>query len=258
MSCRRCAANPSRMGRHTYLSDDRPDVGVRVEGSPPPTPLRRWDGGRPISAFRNQTLTLKRIAGSVPDTLFYRVPDTEYWFLLLVLTARRYLLRVLISLRRALGVAALALAMLPHDAHAHIRLKRTDPGGNAILSATPLDLRFWFTEQLELPVTKVSIVDADGKSIPLGNPFYIYNTQQSLRLPLLATLGEGPGQVSWKTVSLDGHPAQGTFSFRMLAANEAIDPEFAAAASAAAHDSVVAAQRTASFEQPQDVLNTRC
>ncbi len=243
------------MGRHTYLSDDRPDVELPLQDSPPPTPpaaMGRRTADISLQKSDSETHRWVRTGYVVLQSAGYRV-----LFLLLILSTRRYLLRVLISLRRALSIAALALAMLPHDAHAHIRLKRTDPGGNAILSATPLDLRFWFTEQLELPVTKVSIVDADGKSIPLGTPFYIDNTQQSIRLQLLATLGKGTYKVSWKTVSLDGHPAQGTFSFRILAANEAIDPEFAAAASAATHDSVVAAQRAAAFERPQDVLDTR-
>src|SRR5260221_2949533 len=89
MSCRRCSANRSRMERHTYLSDDRPDVELPLQDSPPPTPpaaMGRRTADISLQKSDSETHRWVRTGYVVLQSAGYRV-----LFLLLILSTRRYL-----------------------------------------------------------------------------------------------------------------------------------------------------------------------
>ncbi len=151
-----------------------------------------------------------------------------------------------------------ASLLLPATAQAHVTLRRSDPGAGAILTATPLVLRFWFTEQVELAVTRVTLVDQAGKVFGVAEPVAMENNEQGgVQLQLYSPLNAGVYKVTWHTVALDGHAASGAFTFRILDANEVMDTAFAAAAARAQRDTALAEKRAAEAAKPVDVLAMR-
>ena len=126
--------------------------------------------------------------------------------------------------------AALLLLALPATAHAHTRLKRSDPGPKAILSSAPQNIELWFTEEIELTLSRVVLTDGRGISVPLGDVISGDEQHVSYKVPIYTELTAGNYTVNWSTVSIDGHPAKGRFVFRVLGPNEMVDSTFAAEA----------------------------
>jgi copper transport protein len=151
----------------------------------------------------------------------------------------------------------LAAALIPATAFAHVKLDRSDPGAGSILTATPLEMKFWFSETPEIAVTRFVLTDAAGKVVGLADPLPVEGNPNQLRVQLLNPLAAGVYKLTWKTVGLDGHPAQGDFSFRVLGATESVDTAFAAEANRVKQDSAAAAKSAEEAAKPADVLDRR-
>ena len=126
--------------------------------------------------------------------------------------------------------AALLLLSLPATAHAHTRLKRSDPGPKAILGHAPQNIDLWFTEEIELTLSRVVLTDGRGISVPLGDVVTGEEQKTSFRAPIYSELAAGNYTVTWSTVSIDGHPAKGRFVFKVLGPNEVVDSTWASQA----------------------------
>jgi methionine-rich copper-binding protein CopC/putative copper export protein len=124
----------------------------------------------------------------------------------------------------ALLTLCAALLMSPAIAWAHAHLKRSAPAANAVLSTSPTAIRLWFSEAPELSLTKVSLSDSTGKSYALGTPVQDVDGKVSVRVRVTEILGAGLYKVEWATTAVDGHPSQGSFSFRVSGAAAAPVP----------------------------------
>jgi len=126
---------------------------------------------------------------------------------------RRSLSAVLASLLLALA----ALFVLPAaPAFAHDELVSTDPPADAVLDALPGQITFTYSADIltEQGTAVVEVTDADGTSLAEGAPV-VSGTDVT---QTLAGAASGPVTVTWRVVSSDGHPIDGTFSFTVNAA----------------------------------------
>ena len=113
-------------------------------------------------------------------------------------------------------LAAMAIALTPAKAWAHAHLKRSEPAAGARLSASPIGIRLWFSEQPELPMTFAALQDSEGKEIPLSQPERGEPGQMQIVFRILGILSPGRYTLTWRTAASDGHPSHGTFSFSVM------------------------------------------
>lgn len=112
---------------------------------------------------------------------------------------------------RAVPAAALTLALLTlvaPTASAHDQLISTDPPDGAMLDTAPSSVGLTFSEDV-LDISTTVVVD--GPNGPVPTTPSVDGTTVSAPLP--ADLPDGAYTVTWRVVSSDGHPVQGTFGF---------------------------------------------
>lgn len=117
------------------------------------------------------------------------------------------------NMRKLIAAAALAALAMP-AAQAHTRLEASTPQANSVLAAAPAQVRLQFSDPLELPFSKIKLVDDKGAvlapaSIALdpANPKALVATVPGLHA--------GAYRVQWSTVTRDGHKVKGEFAFRV-------------------------------------------
>jgi copper resistance protein C len=117
-------------------------------------------------------------------------------------------------------VAAILLAgsARPSQAMRHLRLLRASPAADTVLSSSPDAIRLWLSEPTDAAVSKVSLATADGKAVAVGTLTRAAEKDAPLVAPIPSTLAAGGYAVTWKAMSKDGHVVNGTFSFRVRAA----------------------------------------
>jgi methionine-rich copper-binding protein CopC len=104
----------------------------------------------------------------------------------------------------AAGVAA--------SARAHAFLDHADPAVGSAVPKSPPTVTIWFTQDLEPAFSSVTVTDAAGKRVDLGNAGVPPGHPDELQIGL-KPLPPGTYTVSWHVVSVDTHPTQGTFTF---------------------------------------------
>jgi len=129
--------------------------------------------------------------------------------------------------RLLLAVVALAAALaMPGSASAHAVLVSSEPAPFAVLDSTPDDIVLWFNEPVGTVFASVRVLAADGTEVAAIRPAHGGN--QSMVVAPLAPLEEGTWVVVWRVTSADGHPAQGSLTFRIGADQPDVMPELSA------------------------------
>ncbi|HXX38670.1 MAG TPA: copper resistance protein CopC [bacterium] len=117
---------------------------------------------------------------------------------------------------RRLTVFALATAgVLAATAtvSAHALLRQSDPANGAEVTRAPDAVTMSFTEQPEVSLSIVHVLDSSGKPVERGRVRAVPGHPDMLTIPL-GPLPEGVYTVSWRTVSaVDGHVTGGAFAF---------------------------------------------
>ncbi|MDO8120454.1 copper resistance protein CopC [Isoptericola sp. b490] len=108
----------------------------------------------------------------------------------------------------AMLLAGLALIGLAGPARAHDQLVGTDPADGAVVDAVPSQVALTFSEDVLDISTTVVVAGPDGR-VPT-TPTVDGGT---VTAPLPDGLPDGPYTVTWRVVSADGHPVQGSFAF---------------------------------------------
>lgn len=134
------------------------------------------------------------------------------------------------------GIAAIGAVLLwiisISPALAHATLVSSDPVDGAVIAAPPRQFVLTFNEPVSALVLRV--VDANGKALLLQNPS---GRDASLVIRASDALPEGTHVLSWRVVSLDGHPVGGSVVFSVgapstgsrTAADTSTDPAIAIA-----------------------------
>ncbi len=108
--------------------------------------------------------------------------------------------------------AALALATA---AHAHPLPRSADPKPDAVLSASPTEIRIGFSEGLVAAFSGLELDDASGKQILLGASAVDPNDTKVLYAPIPTKLASGAYRVKWHAVGDDTHHVSGHYSFEV-------------------------------------------
>lgn len=118
------------------------------------------------------------------------------------------------SLCRALAVSAVLLSgFISQQASAHAHLKTETPAADSVLTVNPTELSLGFSEGIEPNFSKITLTDAQQKTVKTGNMTLAANDNTQAVLPLSDALSAGKYVVSWSVVSVDGHKTHGQYSF---------------------------------------------
>ena len=110
-----------------------------------------------------------------------------------------------------LVVAGSAFAVAPF----HLALSKSEPADKAHIGKAPAELKLWFTEPAELPVTKVTLVTGKD-TITLGALTRTKEKDAPVVAKITKPLKAGDYTVTWKTQSDDGHVVSGKFGFMFM------------------------------------------
>lgn len=118
----------------------------------------------------------------------------------------------------AVGLLVAAVAT-PTQAMRHLRLLRSMPAADTVLTASPGAISLWLSEPTNAAVSKITLQSVGGGMVPLGK----LTRESEATAPLVAKvpslLAPGAYTVTWKTMSKDGHVVDGAFDFTIRAAN---------------------------------------
>lgn len=97
---------------------------------------------------------------------------------------------------------------------AHTRLESSQPAANSVVSPAPAQVRLQFSDPLELPFSKVKLVDDKGAVVDAAQ---VAVDPADARTLIATTPGlhAGAWRVQWSTVTRDGHKVRGEFGFRV-------------------------------------------
>jgi methionine-rich copper-binding protein CopC len=111
-----------------------------------------------------------------------------------------------------LAAAVAAGSMLTAPAWAHAKLVAAEPPAAAVLSAAPATIRLQFNDNVELPFSKVKLVNAKDAVIEALAIVPDKNEPKAL-IATLPPVPAGAYRVVWSTVTRDGHKVKGEYAF---------------------------------------------
>ena len=112
------------------------------------------------------------------------------------------------------ALVALIAAAASATAWAHAFLDHADPKVGSRVAAAPAEVRLWFTEDVEPAFSTIEVLDANGQRVDRG-PVQVDAKDRTLLEVPLEKLPPGTYTVKWRSVSVDTHPSQGRFTFRV-------------------------------------------
>ncbi|HEV7706332.1 MAG TPA: copper resistance CopC family protein [Gemmatimonadaceae bacterium] len=101
----------------------------------------------------------------------------------------------------------------------HAHLVRADPAVNDTIAATPKTVRLWFSEPVELGLSRVKIVRVGGDTVQTSGLRREGSEATTAALDLSAPpTAPGTYVVTYHVVARDGHPTTGSYNFVLKAA----------------------------------------
>jgi methionine-rich copper-binding protein CopC len=96
----------------------------------------------------------------------------------------------------------------------HAHLVRAEPAVNDTISATPKSVRLWFSEPVELGLSRVNIVRVGGDTVKTGGLRHEGSAEATASLDLTSP-ASAPGTyvVTYHVVARDGHPTTGSYKY---------------------------------------------
>jgi methionine-rich copper-binding protein CopC len=104
--------------------------------------------------------------------------------------------------------------LAPVLAPLHTRLVKSIPAKDTTLTESPAALQLWFSEKIELPISKVQLVGPGNRVVPTANITRDDTKPDAPVVALLVTeLAAGTYVVNWTAGSADGHAVKGAYRF---------------------------------------------
>lgn len=94
---------------------------------------------------------------------------------------------------------------------AHAILDRAEPRVGNTVATAPQQVTLWFTQKLEAAFSTVTVTNAAGQRVDTGKA-RVSGNQMSVSL---RSGGAGTYHVSWRTLSVDAHKTEGSFTFQV-------------------------------------------
>lgn len=109
----------------------------------------------------------------------------------------------------------LTLLFAPTVALAHPVPKTADPKPNAVLTASPSEVRIGFSEGFVPAFSSMEVDDASGKAVVTGTASADPHDDKVMILPVTVKLVPGTYTVKWHAVGDDTHHVSGHYSFEV-------------------------------------------
>jgi copper resistance protein C len=108
--------------------------------------------------------------------------------------------------------ALLALLLSFAPAFAHSLLLESAPSANSTVAASPAELKLRFNNRIEKRLSRIRLVDEQGKSQDLSVAVDGAADWLTASVPAMSP---GRYRVEWQVLSTDGHVVSGRFSFQV-------------------------------------------
>ncbi|WP_306902935.1 copper resistance CopC family protein [Arthrobacter pascens] len=115
---------------------------------------------------------------------------------------------------------SLMLVLPGAAAQAHDTLESTDPGANSVVGSVPGKIGLTFSNTPIAIGSVIRVVDATGTDQADGQVSIVDN---HVTQPVKSEAPAGNYTVTWRVVSSDGHPIEGTFTFTAGSGNTSGD-----------------------------------
>jgi len=112
------------------------------------------------------------------------------------------------------ALAGIILIAMAAPAWAHAILISTDPPKDGVAAVTPSQLSLTYNENVEVSFGAIRVYTCAGKRITTGSPHHAATSDHTVALAI-PKLANGVYLVSWRVISADSHPVNGTYSFRI-------------------------------------------
>jgi methionine-rich copper-binding protein CopC len=116
---------------------------------------------------------------------------------------------------KILAATPLALLLFAASAIAHPMPRMQSPKPNAVLSASPTQIRIGFNEGLVAVFSGMELHNSSGKPIALGPATLDPNDDKVLAAPIPRALMPGTYTVKWHAVGDDTHRVEGHYAFKV-------------------------------------------
>jgi methionine-rich copper-binding protein CopC len=113
----------------------------------------------------------------------------------------------------AVGVLAIASAVTS-AAYAHAKLEASEPKADSVVEQAPKEVRLQFNEPLELPFSKIKLLDQKDVAIEPAK-IDLDKANPKAMIATLPPLPAGAYRVQWTTMTRDGHKVKGEFGFKV-------------------------------------------
>jgi putative copper export protein/methionine-rich copper-binding protein CopC len=155
------------------------------------------------------------------------------------------------KLSRLFGILVLALAMLPAQARAHLKLASSTPAQGDTVRLPVSQITLTFTAVVDEKFLTIAVLDAFGRELGVGMNVHPIGASPSKQYMVMldTPLAGGAFTVKWKTVGKDGHAVTGMFDF-LVAAAPAPSPSPSPRPSSAIHPPEHGGHHTPSTEIP--------
>jgi methionine-rich copper-binding protein CopC len=128
---------------------------------------------------------------------------------------RSFMKKPMLLVRHWSAAAALFLAA-QSQAWAHAFLDHADPKVGSTVATAPMEIKLWFTQELEPAFSSIEVRDASGNEVDKKDS-HPDDKNKSLLIVSMPSLPEGTYTVIWHVVSVDTHKTQGHFEFTIKA-----------------------------------------
>ena len=94
-------------------------------------------------------------------------------------------------------------------------LNQAVPPVGGTVSASPPEIRLYFSEAIEPRFSGIELTSLDGRPVKTGPSTVDPRDQMQFVLPVEPALPSGRYKITWHVVSVDTHPTQGDFTFEI-------------------------------------------
>ena len=119
--------------------------------------------------------------------------------------------RIARQLVATLAILVGVLALGTTAASAHATLESSSPADGQSVLTSPSEIRITFSEAVTTISGGLSVLDADGKTVDVGNSEVVGG--RTLVAPISETLSDGTYVATYRVLSADGHPVSGSLLF---------------------------------------------
>lgn len=106
------------------------------------------------------------------------------------------------------------LAAAPANGAMHLRLTKSSPAKDTVLTVAPTQISLWYSQEPTLRLSAVTLTGPNG-AVTLGAVAQDPKEKTLLTAKVEGPMPPGAYTIAWRTASSDGHPIRGEIPFRV-------------------------------------------